>query len=83
MGMKKLAIIADAWKRYVNYAWVYGCEKYIVEHNLDVEVDVFHCFGNMSKDESNNIGEYNIINLPDLTEYDGIVVEITNIEMED
>ena len=65
MGMKKLAIIADAWKRYVNYAWVYGCEKYIVEHNLDVEVDVFHCFGNMSKDESNNIGEYNIINLPD------------------
>ena len=83
MGMKKLAIIADAWKRYVNYAWVYGCEKYIVEHNLDVEVDVFHCFGNMSKDESNNIGEYNIINLPDLTEYDGIVVEIANIEMED
>ena len=81
--MKKLAIISDAWKRCVNYVWVHGCEKYIKEHNLDVEVDVFHSFGNLTKDESINAGEYNIINLPDLKKYDGIVLEIINIEMED
>lgn len=77
--MKRIAIIADAWKRYVNYSWVFGCRKYIQEHDLDVEIDIFHSFGNMSRDEQNNLGEYNIINLPDLTKYDGLIVEITNI----
>lgn len=77
--MRKIAIVTDGWRRFVNYSWVFGCRKYIEEHKLDAEIDVFQCFGNISKDEQNNIGEYNIINLPDLTEYDGIILEITNI----
>lgn len=81
--MRKIAIIADGWRRYVNYSWVYGCKKYIKEQNLDVEIDIFQCFGNISKDEKNNLGEYNIINLPDLADYDGIILEITNILLPD
>lgn len=76
--MKKLAIIADGWKRYVNYSWIAGCRKYILENNLDVEIDVFQCFGNFSMDDKHNEGEYNIINLPCLNCYDGIILEITN-----
>lgn len=83
MGMKKIIILADGWKRYVNYSWLYGCKKYIEEQHLEVQIDVFHCFGNMSKDEMHNLGEYNIFNLPDLTQYDGILLEITNIVMDD
>jgi hypothetical protein len=30
-------------------------------------------------DEKYNIGEYNIVELPDLTEYDGIILELTNV----
>ena len=50
---------------------------------MEVQIDVFHCFGNMSKDEMHNLGEYNIFNLPDLKQYDGILLEITNIVMDD
>ena len=39
--MKRIAIIADAWKRYVNYSWILGCKNYIQEQNLDVEIDIF------------------------------------------
>lgn len=64
--MKKIAIIADAWKRHVNYSWILGCKDYIQEQNLDVEIDIFQSFGNFIMDDKHNIGEYNIIELPDL-----------------
>lgn len=34
--------------------------------NLDVEIDIFQIFGNFNMDDKHNIGEYNIIELPDL-----------------
>ena len=81
--MKRIAIIADAWKRYVNYSWILGCKDYIQEQNLDVEIDIFQSFGNFNLDDKHNIGEYNIIELPDLKKYDGIILEITNTIMKD
>ena len=81
--MKRIAIIADAWKRYVNYSWILGCKDYIQEQNLDVEIDIFQIFGNFNMDDKHNIGEYNIIELPDLKKYDGIILEITNTIMKD
>ena len=81
--MKKIAIIADAWKRHVNYSWILGCKDYIQEQNLDVEIDIFQSFGNFIMDDKHNIGEYNIIELPDLKKYDGIILEITNTIMKD
>lgn len=77
--MKKVAIVADGWRRYVNYAWISGCRQYIKEHGLDVELYVFYAFGNFSKDKKYNQGEYNIITLPDFRQFDGIIVEITNV----
>ncbi len=77
--MKKIAIFADGWKKYVNYAWVAGSRQYIEDHNLDVNLYVFSCFGNYSPDEKYNQGEYNIFNLPDLTDFDGIMIELTNV----
>lgn len=77
--MKKVAILVDGWNKYVNYAWVKGCQEYIRENGLDVNLYVFHSFGNFSKDEKYNFGEYNIYNLPDLTSFDGIILELTNV----
>ena len=77
--MKKIAILVDGWKKYVNYAWVKGCQNYIGEHNLDVNLYIFHSFGNYSKGEKFNRGEYNIYNLPNLDEFDGIIMELTNV----
>ena len=77
--MKKVAIIADGWKKYVNYAWVTGCQQYMQEHEIDACLYNFHSFGNFSKDDKFNQGEYNIFNLPDFREFDGIILEVTNI----
>ena len=76
---KKFAIIADGWRRHITYVWIRGCRKYIKEHELDIEISVFHSFGNFSRDEKFNAGEYNIIHLPDLSQFDGIILEVTNM----
>ena len=76
---KKIAIIADGWRRHITYVWIQGCKKYIKTHGLDVEISVFHSFGNFSRDDKFNIGEYNIINLADLSGFDGIIFELTNM----
>ena len=77
--MKKIAIVADGWRRYINYAWISGCRQYIKEKKLDAQLYVFYAFGNFSKDEKYNQGEYNIITLPDFRQFDGIIVELTNV----
>lgn len=77
--MRKIAIVADGWRRFINYDWICGCRRYISEHHLDAEVYMFNSFGNFSKDEKYNDGEYNIFSLPDFSEFDGIILEITNV----
>lgn len=77
--MKKVAIFSDGWRKFFNYAWVDGCHQYITEHGLDVDLYVFNSFGNFSQDEKFNMGEYNIFRLPDLNEFDGAIIDVTNI----
>ena len=77
--MRKIAIVADGWRRFINYDWICGCRRYISEHHLDAEIYMFNSFGNFSKDEKYNDGEYNIFSLPDFNEFDGIILEITNV----
>lgn len=48
---RKIAIIADGWRRHITYVWIRGCRNYIKEHELDIEISVFHSFGNFSRDE--------------------------------
>ena len=54
---RKIAIIADGWRRHITYVWIRGCRNYIKEHELDIEISVFHSFGNFSRDEKFNAGE--------------------------
>ena len=77
--MKKIAIFENGWGRYISYAWVDGCRKYIAEHNLDVCLYVFNTFGDYNYDYKFNIGEYNLYNLPDLKHFDAIILEVTNV----
>lgn len=77
--MKKIALLTDGWKRFITYAWVHGIVEKIREMNQDVALYHFNCCGNWSRDEQHNEGEYNIFNLPDLSTFDGIVVDFSNI----
>ena len=77
--MKKVALITDGWQRYFTYAWITGYRQYMAEHPTDVNLYVFHSFGNFSKDQHFNTGEYNIVQLPELSNFDGIILDLSNI----
>lgn len=77
--MKKIALIMDGWKRFFTYAWPAGMLERIRETNEDVNLYIFNSSGDWSRDEDYNIGEYNIYRLPDLNDFDGIIVDLNNI----
>ncbi len=77
--MKKIALVMDGWKRYFTYAWPSGILQRIKETGEDVNLYIFNSSGDWSMDSDYNIGEYNIYNLPDFKDFDGIILDINNI----
>lgn len=77
--MKKIALIMDGWKRFFTYAWPAGILERIRETKEDVNLYIFNSSGDWSWDNSYNAGEYNIYNLPDLSQFDGIIVDFNNV----
>ena len=73
--MKKIAMITDGWKRMVTYAWVDGITRRIHELDEDICIYQYNCYGNWRRDKKYNIGEYNIFRLPDLNQFDGVVLD--------
>ncbi len=77
--MKKVALFSDGWKRLITYAWVDGMMKFISQSDEEICLYQYNCHGNWSHDELHNHGEYNIYTLPDLSTFDGIIMDCTNI----
>ena len=77
--MRKIALIMDGRRRYLTYAWPAGILQRIHETNEEVNLYIFNSFGNWSRDKGYNRGEYNIYNLPDFADFDGIILDVNNI----
>lgn len=77
--MKRVALLTDGWKRTLTYAWTDGIMNRIAWADEEICLYQFQSFGNWSKDLLFNIGEYNIYNLPNLDQYDGIIIHCNNI----
>lgn len=77
--MKKIALIMDGWKRFFTYAWPAGILQRIKETGEEVNLYIFNSSGDWSLDDDYNIGEYNIYSLPDLSDFDGIILDTNNI----
>ena len=77
--MKKVALLTDGWKRLIIYAWVAGIMERSGE--VDEEICLYHynSYGNWNHDPNHNQGEYNIFNLPDLRQFDGVILDCNNI----
>jgi len=73
--VKKIAMITDGWKRMVTYAWVDGIIRRMHEIDEDICIYQYNCFGNWRRDKKYNLGEYNISRLPDLNQFDGVVLD--------
>lgn len=80
--MKKIALLMDGWKRYLTFAWPAGILQQIHEAEEEAVLYIFSSSGNWSRDGKYNEGEYNIFCLPDLSEFDGIILDLTNVQME-
>ena len=78
--MKKIALLMDGWKRFITYAWPSGVTQRIRETGEEVNLYIFNSSGSWSYDTDYNMGEYNIYHLPDLTEFDGIILELNNVK---
>lgn len=81
--MKKVILISDGWKRLIVYAWVAGIMEAINESGEEIGLFQYNCYGNWSFDAKHNQGEYNIFTLPDLEDYDGIILDCNNITDEE
>lgn len=73
----------DGWKRFFTYAWPSGILSRLREKNEDVNLYIFNSFGDWSWDSEYNEGEYNIYNLPNFDDFDGIIFDINNIRYSD
>ncbi len=78
--MKRIALLMDGWKRFFTYAWPAGILQRLRETGEEANLYIFHSSGEWSCDRDYNKGEYNIYRLPDLSEFDGIVLDINNIQ---
>lgn len=77
--MKRVALFSDGWKRLITYAWVEGIMEFMAGSDEDIVLYQYNCHGNWSPDEKHNQGEYNIYTLPDLSRFDGVIIECTNL----
>lgn len=68
----------ESWNRYFTYAWPSGMLNRIHETDEDINLYIFNCFANWNTGDDYNRGEYNIFNLPDFKDYDGIVLDLNN-----
>lgn len=78
-AMKRVAIFSDGWKRLITYAWIDGMLAFISESEKEICLYQYNSHGSWSLDEKHNHGEYNIYSLPDLSYFDGIIMDSTNI----
>lgn len=78
--MRKIAVVMESWVRYFTYAWPSGMRQKIQETDADINLYIFNCSANWSSNPEYNQGEYNIYNLPDFKDYDGIVLDLNNTD---
>ncbi len=77
--MKKIALIMEGWKHFFTFAWPAGILQRIKETNEDVNLYIFNSSGSWNPDKDYNMGEYNIYRLPDLSDFDGIILDLNNV----
>lgn len=72
-------MIMDGWKRFLTFAWPSGILQRIRETEEEINLYIFNSSGDWNLDENYNAGEYNIYRLPDLKDFDGIILDLNNV----
>lgn len=77
--MKRVALIMEAGRRAFASTRVAWLLKWIREMEEEINLYIFRSAGAWTLDLNYNIGEYNIYHLPDLADFDGIILDLNSI----
>lgn len=77
--MKRIAMIMEAGKRAFASTRAAWFLKKIREMEEEINLYIFRSAGVWTLDLNYNVGEYNIYQLPDLSEFDGIILDVNSI----
>lgn len=77
----RLAVFGTMWNEEVMMYYYRGFNQWAQE--TSGIVDLFVCHGRTNLENSFNVGEYAIFDLPDLSGYDGVVMIASNINQEE
>ena len=72
-------MLTDSWHRYVTSAWTAGILQYIRDQKKDFALWQYNSWGSWNQDQEYNRGQYSILDLPDLSDFDAAAVDVTNI----
>ncbi len=76
MARKKIAIFATGWASDILFHFMEGMRDQL--QNYDADMYLFMNYGTFGETENNRHGELNIFKLPDISQFDGVVI-ITNL----
>ncbi len=77
--MKRIAMIMEAGKRAFASTRAAWFLKKMREMEEEINLYIFRSAGVWTLDLNYNVGEYNIYQLPDLSEFDGIILNVNSI----
>lgn len=77
--MKKIIYILNDAKRAFTYERIAGFCEAINNAEEDINLYIFRSAGYAGYDAAHNCGEYSIYRLPDLNDFDGILLDISNV----
>lgn len=77
--MKRIAMIMEAGKRAFASTRAAWFLKKMREMEEEINLYIFRSAGVWTLDLNYNVGEYNIYQLPDLSEFDGIILDVNSI----
>ena len=76
MSKKKIAVFSTAWAADILAHFMRGMTS--VMEPLNIDIYLFMCYASYGEADNSRYGELNIMNLPDLHDFDGAVI-ITNL----
>ena len=77
--MKRIAILSEGTYGFITSTHISELAWIFEGMGEEVVLCQFTCYGNWAKEETQNIGEYSIFDLPDLSRFDGIILDTNSI----
>lgn len=79
----KIALLSESWNRFYTMSPLEGMFARAKERGFSISVAQFASFGDWCKNESFNEGEYAIFKMIDFTDFDAIVLDVSDMKLKD